>query len=66
MLILKSTIHRTTARTQPSRTIMPPKKMKDQPPACRNSKAKKLLEEDVKSGSISLGHDMDPEDVYLQ
>jgi hypothetical protein len=46
-------------------TIMPPKK-KDKPPAWRNSKAKKLLEHDLRSGRIPLDNDMDPEDVYLQ
>jgi hypothetical protein len=44
---------------------MPPKKKKDDPPPVwRNSMAKKLLEEDLKSGRIPIDHD--PEDVYLQ
>jgi hypothetical protein len=46
--------------------IMPPKKKKDQPLALRNSDAKKLLEADLKNERISLDHDMDPKDVYLQ
>lgn len=41
---------------------MPPNK----PPAWRNSKAKKLLEEDIKHGRIPLDHNMDPHHVYLQ
>jgi hypothetical protein len=50
--------------SQPSRTTMPPT---NKPPDWRNSNAKKLLEEDIKSGRIPLDPDiMDPEDVYLQ
>jgi hypothetical protein len=46
-----------------ARIMLPKKKVK--PPAWRNSKANKLHEQDLRSVSICLDHDKDPEDVYL-
>jgi hypothetical protein len=56
-MILKS------AMDHHSRTIMPPNQP---PPAWRGSKARMLLEQDIKSGKIPDHDSMAPEEVYMQ